>query len=182
MHILYSILAVVVVLAIVLPLFYIYIISRVRERLEKEVISSVRDEINALVREFNRVSLSNIGMLEHLTIRSKEILREVEKKEEKLKIKKTHSTDSNSSDLYKKNNSYISYNQELEIRNNPSYVSVSNSNLEHEIVSSNQEKVIFEMHNMGYSSQDIALKINRPVGEVELILSMTLGDYKKDES
>lgn len=177
MNILYSIIAVLVILAIVLPLFYVYIISKARERLEKEVIFGIREEINALVREFNKISLLKIGMLENLTMRSEEILREVEKKEAKFKTKKadlktpTAITDSIYT-LNRKNNSYVSYNQELEVRNSPSYTSVVDDNVEKEIALSNQENIIFEMHNLGYSAQEIALKINRAVGEVDLILSM----------
>lgn len=178
MYIFYSIIAVLVVLAIVLPLFYIYIISKARERLEKEVVSSVREEINALVREFNKISLLKIGMLENLTMRSEEILREVDKKESKLKTKKagsktTQATTDSIYTLNKKSNSYLSYSQELEARNQPSYVSIVDDNIEKDIAMSNQENIIFEMHNLGYSAQDIAMKINRAVGEVDLILSMS---------
>ncbi len=177
MSILYSVLAVVVVLAIVLPLFYVYIISKARERLEREVIFGVREDINALVREFNKLSLSNIGMLESLTLRSEEILREIEQKEAKLKIKRTTSatvnmTNSDTNSLEKKSNSRLSYNQEIEARKDSSYVSRVDNDIEKELVISNQENTIFDMHNLGYSPAEIALKINRPTGEVELILSM----------
>ncbi len=177
MNVFISIASVVVILAVVLPLFYIYIVSKVRQRLEREVVAGVREEINALVREFNNISLSNVSMLENLTIRAREILREVEDKEARLKVKKTGATNT----FNKKANSYISYNQELEARKTISII--DSGNLEKEIVISNQEDVIFEMSQLGYSAQDIALKVDRPVGEIDLILSMnsTHESYKDSD-
>ena len=64
MQILISIIINVIILAVVMPLFYVYIVSRARERLEKEVIKKARDEIEALVKEFNNIALSRISLLE----------------------------------------------------------------------------------------------------------------------
>ena len=54
MQIVISIIINIVILAVTLPLFYIYIVSKARERLEKETMSKAREEIEALVKEFNQ--------------------------------------------------------------------------------------------------------------------------------
>ena len=64
-------------MAVALPLFYIYIVSRARERLERETTSKAREEIEALVKEFNNIALSRISILEDAINRADELLKKI---------------------------------------------------------------------------------------------------------
>ena len=81
MQILISIIINVIILAVVMPLFYIYIVSRARERLEKEVIKKARDEIEALVKEFNNIALSRISLLEDAITRANNLNKQLNEKD-----------------------------------------------------------------------------------------------------
>lgn len=80
MQILISIIINVIILAVVMPLFYVYIVSRARERLEKEVIKKARDEIEALVKEFNNIALSRISLLEDAITRANNLNKQLNEK------------------------------------------------------------------------------------------------------
>ncbi|WP_302273140.1 DUF6115 domain-containing protein [Brachyspira aalborgi] len=77
MQILISVIINIIILAVALPLFYIYIVSRVRERLERETTSKAREEIEALVKEFNNIALSRISILEDAINRADELLKKM---------------------------------------------------------------------------------------------------------
>ncbi|MDO6993050.1 hypothetical protein Q5M87_03400 [Brachyspira innocens] len=77
MQILISVIINITILAVVLPLFYIYIVSKARERLEKETMSKAREEIEALVKEFNNIALSRISILEDAITRANKITGEL---------------------------------------------------------------------------------------------------------
>lgn len=77
MQILISVIINVIILAVVLPLFYIYIVSKARERLEKETMSKAREEIEALVKEFNNIALSRISILEDAITRANKLTGEL---------------------------------------------------------------------------------------------------------
>lgn len=77
MQILISVIINLVILAVTLPLFYIYIVSRARERLEKETMSKAREEIEALVKEFNNIALSRISILEDSIVRAGRLVKEL---------------------------------------------------------------------------------------------------------
>ncbi|WP_157153178.1 hypothetical protein [Brachyspira murdochii] len=77
MQILISVIINIIILAVVLPLFYIYIVSKARERLEKETMSKARDEIEALVKEFNNIALSRISILEDAITRANKLTGEL---------------------------------------------------------------------------------------------------------
>ncbi|WP_300753350.1 hypothetical protein [uncultured Brachyspira sp.] len=77
MQILISVIINVTILAVVLPLFYIYIVSKARERLEKETMSKAREEIEALVKEFNNIALSRISILEDAITRANKLTDEL---------------------------------------------------------------------------------------------------------
>ncbi|WP_026364359.1 hypothetical protein [Brachyspira innocens] len=77
MQILISVIINITILAVVLPLFYIYIVSKARERLEKETMSKARDEIEALVKEFNNIALSRISILEDAITRANKLTGEL---------------------------------------------------------------------------------------------------------
>ena len=75
MQIFISVIINIIILAVALPLFYIYIVSRARERLERETTSKAREEIEALVKEFNNIALSRISLLEDAINRANELLK-----------------------------------------------------------------------------------------------------------
>ena len=77
MQIVISIIINIVILAVTLPLFYIYIVSKARERLEKETVSKAREEIEALVKEFNNIALSRISILEDSIVRANRLVKEL---------------------------------------------------------------------------------------------------------
>ena len=77
MQILIHIIINIVILAVTLPLFYIYIVSKARERLEKETMSKAREEIEALVKEFNNIALSRISILEDSIVRANRLVKEL---------------------------------------------------------------------------------------------------------
>lgn len=69
MQIFLSIIVNIMILSVVLPLFYIFIVSKARERLERETTKKIEDELNALVHEFNRSAISNVALLEDAILR-----------------------------------------------------------------------------------------------------------------
>ena len=75
MQIFISVIINIIILAVALSLFYIYIVSRARERLERETTSKAREEIEALVKEFNNIALSRISLLEDAINRGNELLK-----------------------------------------------------------------------------------------------------------
>ncbi|WP_432633457.1 hypothetical protein [Brachyspira sp.] len=77
MQIFISVIINIIILAVALPLFYIYIVSRARERLERETTSKAREEIEALVKEFNNIALSRISILEDAINRANELLKKI---------------------------------------------------------------------------------------------------------
>ncbi len=77
MQILISVVINIIILSISLPLFYIYIVSRVREKLERETMKKAKDEIEALLKEFNNTALTQITTLEDVIIRAKKIVNNV---------------------------------------------------------------------------------------------------------
>ena len=77
MQIFISIIINVIILAVTLPLFYIYIVSKARERLEKETVSKAREEIEALVKEFNNIALSRISILEDAITRANKLAKDL---------------------------------------------------------------------------------------------------------
>lgn len=98
MQILISIIINVIILAVVMPLFYVYIVSRARERLEKEVIKKARDEIEALVKEFNNIALSRISLLEDAITRANNLNKQLNEKDpqfSQLKEKKESALNAN---------------------------------------------------------------------------------------
>ena len=77
MQIFISVIINIIILAVILPLFYIYIVSNARERLEKETISKARDEIEALVKEFNNIALARISILEDSIARANNAIKKL---------------------------------------------------------------------------------------------------------
>ena len=93
MQILVSVIINIILLAVVLPLFYVYIVSKARERLEKETMSKAREEIEALVKEFNNIALSRISILEDAIVRANRLASELNGKNYKEPIKEKSSED-----------------------------------------------------------------------------------------
>ena len=77
MQIFISVIINIIILAVALPLFYINIVYRARERLERETTSKAREEIEALVKEFNNIALSRISILEDAIERANELLKKM---------------------------------------------------------------------------------------------------------
>ncbi|WP_295160662.1 hypothetical protein [uncultured Brachyspira sp.] len=78
MQILIAVIINIIILAAAMPLFYIYIVSRARERFEKETMSRAREEIEALVKEFNNIALSRISILEDAIVRANRLVKELD--------------------------------------------------------------------------------------------------------
>ncbi len=123
MQIFISVIINIIILAVALPLFYIYIVSRARERLERETTSKAREEIEALVKEFNNIALSRISILEDAIERANELLK-------KMNIDNQNNNSEEKSEYTKNNlNIQIKDNENLENVNNISNKEIENKNL-----------------------------------------------------
>ena len=123
MQIFISVIINIIILAVALPLFYIYIVSRARERLERETTSKAREEIEALVKEFNNIALSRISILEDAIERANELLK-------KMNIDNQNNNSEEKSEYTKNNlNIQIKDNENLENANNISNKEIENKNL-----------------------------------------------------
>ena len=116
MQILVSVVINIVILAVVLPLFYIYIVSKARERLEKETMSKAREEIEALVKEFNNIALSRISILEDAIVRANRLSSELNGKNYNEIIKEKSSEDNQIDIVLTENDNKDSQVNKLDIR------------------------------------------------------------------
>ena len=125
MQIFISVIINIIILAVALPLFYIYIVSRVRERLERETTSKAREEIEALVKEFNNIALSRISLLEDAINRANELL------------KKTNidNRNNNSEDIAS------NLNLNIQIKDNENLDNLNNKEIENKDKINNNEKI-----------------------------------------
>lgn len=149
MQILVSVIINIVILAVVLPLFYVYIVSKARERLEKETMSKAREEIEALVKEFNNIALSRISILEDAIVRANRLSSELNGKNYNDAVKEKSSEDNQIDVVLTENN-----NKNLESKNQGNQLDIriedkeiepkitniaENNNLEKEIKKENKE-------------------------------------------
>ena len=125
MQIFISVIINIIILAVALPLFYIYIVSRVRERLERETTSKAREEIEALVKEFNNIALSRISLLEDAINRANELLK-------KMNI----DTQNNNSEDIASN-----LNLNIQIKDNENLDNLNNKEIENKDKINNNEKI-----------------------------------------
>ena len=125
MQIFISVIINIIILAGALPLFYIYIVSRARERLERETTSKAREEIEALVKEFNNIALSRISLLEDAINRANELL------------KKTNidNRNNNSEDIAS------NLNLNIQIKDNENLDNLNNKEIENKDKINNNEKI-----------------------------------------
>ena len=125
MQIFISVIINIIILSVALPLFYIYIVSRARERLERETTSKAREEIEALVKEFNNIALSRISLLEDAINRANELL------------KKTNidNRNNNSEDIAS------NLNLNIQIKDNENLDNLNNKEIENKDKINNNEKI-----------------------------------------
>lgn len=79
MHIALTILIFTLIEIAVLAIFYVFIVGRVRKRLEKEIVENIENDLNGLVTEFNRTAINNTNLLEDGITRMKALLAEAER-------------------------------------------------------------------------------------------------------
>ena len=125
MQIFISVIINIIILSVALPLFYIYIVSRARERLERETTSKAREEIEALVKEFNNIALSRISLLEDAINRANELL------------KKTNIDNRNNNSEDIANN----LNLNIQIKDNENLDNLNNKEIENKDKINNNEKI-----------------------------------------
>ena len=135
MQILIGIIINIVILAVVLPLFYVYIVSKARDRLEKETVSKAREEIEALVKEFNNIALSRISLLEDAIARAGKITNELNNGNiSDINIKTNNDKLVNTSESVQKQNNLIEKAEETNKNTSDDNAAVSNQKKRLDIV------------------------------------------------
>ena len=148
MQILISIIINVIILAVVMPLFYIYIVSRARERLEKEVIKKARDEIEALVKEFNNIALSRISLLEDAITRASNLNKQLNEKDpqiKELKEKKEANLNANIKMKYGDSQSTEKNILDIKVEDDKKDITEENEEKNKESLNSNKENNILDI-------------------------------------
>lgn len=182
----------ILILAVVLPLFYILITSRTRERLEDEAIKKVRDELSGLVREFNNTAITNVTLLEDNIKYAQSVLRELRDIENRNIVSKNISStdfytkENNSSKLamqmptakkvktskiikddgVKKSNQKFSYVEENRVR------LIADEDLQDSVKDIYKKEAIINLYKNGLSVQDIAVETECSITEINLVLDM----------
>ena len=139
MQILVSIVINIVILAVVLPLFYIYIVSKARERLEKETMSKAREEIEALVKEFNNIALSRISILEDAITRANKLTGELTSNNKEIR------TEENTIKEVKENKEEINNNITIHTENKKLDIRVEDENVQLNIKPEENKKEVKEI-------------------------------------
>ncbi len=200
MQIFTSIIINLIILAVLLPLFYIYIAYKLRDKLEKEAVNRARIEIEGIVKEFNNTALSNITLLEDIIERSRdaskelnnsyEFYKEIEKSDflKKISYINNISTDSKTSfnrinsDEEKINTKPIitkiketPKSIEVPIPESPknSIQLVSNDSLDNDVKKVYQSEAIINLYDSGLSEVEIANKLGLSITEIELAIEMS---------
>lgn len=183
MQIFISILINIIILAVILPLFYIYITYKARERLEKEIIKKAREEIEALVKEFNHVAISNISILEDSILRAKKITDQI-KTINNENTNKTNDTFfkelDNNVDDYELSYTHKKYNTQIHSEKISKDDKVkkskieftSNEPLEESVKELYKTERIIELYKNGSTSEEIAHILDCSITEVNLVLDM----------
>lgn len=182
----------ILILAVVLPLFYILITSRTRERLEDEAIKKVRDELSGLVREFNNTAITNVTLLEDNIKYAQSVLRELKDIENRDILNKNisptdfYTKENNSSKLamqmttakkvktskiikddgVKKSNQKFSYVEENRVR------LIADEDLQDSVKDIYKKEAIINLYKNGLSVQDIAVETECSITEINLVLDM----------
>ncbi|MCZ9980248.1 hypothetical protein OFR20_01705 [Brachyspira hyodysenteriae] len=178
MQIVISIIINIVILAVTLPLFYIYIVSKARERLEKETMSKAREEIEALVKEFNNIALSRISILEDSIVRANRLVKELnnfqnDKKDNNIKnnnaVKEEIKTEENIDKTAEEKKLDISVQEPKNIESN-------NNNNNNNIVMKNEEK----NKKLDIRVDDNNTKTNSKTEKTEKIEKAEMKEEKKE--
>ncbi|MCZ9885540.1 hypothetical protein [Brachyspira hyodysenteriae] len=194
MQIVISIIINIVILAVTLPLFYIYIVSKARERLEKETMSKAREEIEALVKEFNNIALSRISILEDSIVRANRLVKELnnfqnDKKDNNIKnnnavkeeIKTEENidkiTEENIDKITEENIDKITEEKKLDISvQEPKNIESNNNNNNNNIVMNNEEK----NKKLDIRVDDNNTKTNSKTEKTEKIEKAEIKEEKKE--
>lgn len=201
MQIFISIIINLIILAVLLPLFYIYIAYKLREKLEKEAVSRAQAEIEDIVKEFNNTALSNIALLEDVIMRSRdaseelnnsyEFYKEIEKSDFLKKISYINNINTDS----KTSSNIIDY-EKNKINRNTAYVAkiredkksiensvpetpknsiqlIANDSLDNDIKKVYQSEAIINLYNSGLSEVEISNKLGLSITEIELAINMS---------
>lgn len=139
MQILISVIINITILAVVLPLFYIYIVSKARERLEKETMSKAREEIEALVKEFNNIALSRISILEDAITRANKLTGELTSNNKEIR------TEENTIKEVKENKEEINNNITIHTENKKLDIRVEDENVQLNIKPEENKKEVKEI-------------------------------------
>lgn len=192
MQILISVIINIIILAVALPLFYIYIVSRARERLERETISKAREEIEALVKEFNNIALSRISILEDAIDRANKLLKKINDNEENknglnIKIEDKENLENIKPNIekeeIKKSEIQITQNKfkkesTEELRNKLDMAIKKNINIKTENKNDNTENEktinenIIKLYKEGFSKEQISKKLNCAIAEIDIVLDI----------
>ncbi|TVL81160.1 hypothetical protein A9X81_00550 [Brachyspira hyodysenteriae] len=181
MQIVISIIINIVILAVTLPLFYIYIVSKARERLEKETMSKAREEIEALVKEFNNIALSRISILEDSIVRANRLVKELnnfqnDKKDNNIKnnnaVKEEIKTEENIDKITEEKKLDISVQEPKNIESNNN----NNNNNNNNIVMNNEEK----NKKLDIRVDDNNTKTNSKTEKTEKIEKAEIKEEKKE--
>ena len=165
MQILISVIINIIILAVALPLFYIYIVSRARERLERETTSKAREEIEALVKEFNNIALSRISILEDAINRADELLKKIniDNQDNNNEVKSKNHTNNLNIKIEDIENKIENKESEIQIIEN------KNDNIE------NQKTInenIIKLYKEGFSKEEISKKLNCAITEIDIVIDM----------
>ena len=200
MQIFTSIIINLIILAVLLPLFYIYIAYKLRDKLEKEAVNRARIEIEGIVKEFNNTALSNITLLEDIIERSRdaskelnnsyEFYKEIEKSDFLKKISYINNISTDSKTSFNRINSdeekinpkpiitkikETPKSIEVPIPENPknSIQLVSNDSLANDVKKVYQSEAIINLYDSGLSEVEIANKLGLSITEIELAIEMS---------
>lgn len=171
--------------------FYANIISRVKEKLSKDIIKETEKRVGQIVTEFNKSALNNIDLLEEESARLKEIIalaRDTKVSSQtpsvaskpKEKVKPFPSSFLEDSPILFSDEDFVDYPKEMvkkvynketgETKRNFS-VTVGEEGVIYKTNASNINATVCSLFEGGMSVEDIALRVKRSAGEVELILS-----------
>ena len=202
MQIFISVIINIIILAVALPLFYIYIVSRARERLERETTSKAREEIEALVKEFNNIALSRISILEDAIERANELLKKMnidnqnnnpeettnnlnikiednENLEKINNIKNKEIEKENTKEFGREFNNRLNNDLREELRNKLDIAfkkNIPNKDKTESKDNKENEKTnsenIIKLYKEGFSKEEISKKLNCAMTEIDIVLDM----------
>ena len=199
MQILISVIINIIILAVALPLFYIYIVSRARERLERETTSKAREEIEALVKEFNNIALSRISILEDAINRADELLKKmnIDNQDNNNEVKSKNHTNNLNIKIEDIENKIENKENEIQIIENKNetkkenikeFANGLNKDFREELKNKldiasenkndnieNQKTInenIIKLYKEGFSKEEISKKLNRAITEIDIVIDM----------